>query len=99
MSATRGLVAGVLALTLTEAVLSSEQHTRNDVVGSTFTLFARAFARLVDPTLPLIPETRKPAGAAPGGTAPQSGPASYITTPKPATSVRPPAVGPTILNA
>jgi hypothetical protein len=99
VSATRGLVAGVLALSITEAILSSEQTTLRDPVGSVVGLFTRGFRRLVDPTVPLIPDTRSTSSKGGGSAGSSAPPASYVHTPSPAPAARPAATGQTIVNA
>lgn len=56
MSATRGVVAGVLGLSLFEALVSSQTASKN--AGGLFDLAASAINRLVDPSVPLIPDRR-----------------------------------------
>lgn len=56
MSALRGAILGALGLTLLEAVTSRPQNARN--TGTFFTKGAAVVNRLVDPTVPLIPDLR-----------------------------------------
>jgi len=56
VSALRGVVAGVLALSALELVLSSSEAAKN--AGGAFELAASAINRLVDPSVPLIPDRR-----------------------------------------
>lgn len=56
MSALRGVVAGVLGLTLLDAVVSSESAANN--LGTFATLFGGLVNRLVNPAVPLIPNRR-----------------------------------------
>ena len=57
MSAARGVVAGVLGLSLLEAVLS-HADAGGGAVGTAFTLLSKVFDRIVNPSVPLIPDTR-----------------------------------------
>lgn len=54
MSALRGVVAGVLGLSLMEAVVTSTSGASN--TGRLFDLAASFVNRLVDPSVPLIPD-------------------------------------------
>lgn len=56
MSAVRGVVAGVLGLSLLEAAASSSSAANN--AGVLFTASAAVIRRLVDPSVPLIPDRR-----------------------------------------
>jgi hypothetical protein len=56
VSALRGAVAGVLALSLFEALVSSQSASKN--AGGLFELAAKAVNHLVDPSVPLIPDRR-----------------------------------------
>lgn len=56
MSALRGVVVGVLGLSAFELLVSSPAAANN--AGGIFTLAAGAFRRLVDPSVPLIPDRR-----------------------------------------
>lgn len=58
MSALRGLVAGGIALSLFEALVSSQQATDN--AGTLVKLGTGFFTRLVDPHVPLIPQLPDP---------------------------------------
>lgn len=57
MSAVRGVIVGALGLTALEAVVSSQTGTEN--VSTLIGLVSSAFRRLVDPSVPLIPDLRK----------------------------------------
>lgn len=54
MSATRGMVAGFLGLTLLEAAVSSQQAAGR--VGGLISLASKFVSRVVDPTVPLVPD-------------------------------------------
>jgi hypothetical protein len=54
MSALRGAIGGALALTMFEAIISTKGAAER--TGTLFTLIAGAVRRLVDPTVPLIPD-------------------------------------------
>lgn len=56
MSALRGVIAGGLALTALEALVTSRGAANN--AGALFTLTAGAINRLIDPSVPLIPDRR-----------------------------------------
>lgn len=56
MSALRGILAGTLGLSLLEAVVSTEAAAKN--TGTLFTLAASVANRLIDPTVPLVPDLR-----------------------------------------
>lgn len=56
MSALRGMVAGVLTLSLLEAAISTEKASTN--ASGLFTLVAGGLARVIDPTVALIPDRR-----------------------------------------
>lgn len=57
MSAARGIIAGSLALAALEAAVSNPQSAAN--TGALFTLAASFVRRLMDPSVPLIPDRRK----------------------------------------
>lgn len=56
MSALRGIVAGAIGLSLLELVVSNPAASTN--TGAVFELAASAIRRLVDPSVPLIPDLR-----------------------------------------
>lgn len=56
MSATRGVIVGMLGLTLLQALLSTEAATRN--TSGALTAVAGGLSRWLDPTVPLIPDRR-----------------------------------------
>lgn len=64
MSAVRGAVAGVLGLTMLQAIVSNQQATSN--AGGLVTFVTNALARWFNPYTPLIPDLRKASAAAPG---------------------------------
>lgn len=69
MSALRGIIAGTIGLSFLEAVVSSQSAAKN--TGALFDLAASAMNRLVDPSVPLIPDRRaghSGSGALPPGT-------------------------------
>lgn len=57
MSALRGVMGGVIGLSLLEALVSSQKSAQN--ASGLFVLAASAVNRLVDPSVPLIPDRRK----------------------------------------
>lgn len=99
MSATRGVIVGGLALTLLQATLSTAQKsTSGGPIADAFTLITKVFVRVVDPTVPLIPDTRSSSDKN------STGPAAYITTPTTPTTpnptqARPAASGQTYVSA
>lgn len=56
MSALRGLLGGVIGLSLLEATVSSAAATNN--ASAAVTLVTGALRRLIDPAVPLIPDRR-----------------------------------------
>ena len=58
MSALRGAMVGFLGLTLLEATVSNDKAVNN--TSGLIKLAAGAIDRLVNPTVPLIPDRRKP---------------------------------------
>lgn len=56
MSAASGIIAGTIALSVLELVVSSDTAARN--TGALFTVSAGVIRRLVDPSVPLIPDRR-----------------------------------------
>lgn len=56
MSALRGVVVGVLGLSALQVLVSSPAAANN--AGGAIQLAAGAFRRLVDPSVPLIPDRR-----------------------------------------
>lgn len=64
MGSLRGLAIGVLGLTLTDAILSTDKSAQN--AGAIVTGAAGIFNRLVDVSVPLIPDLRVKKGSTPG---------------------------------
>lgn len=90
------MVAGVIGLSLLDAVLVGSASRGGGPVGSAATLATGALRRLIDPTVPLIPDLRTtasmPYGTAAGqGLKAAAGAASAAST----TSTTPPATTPT----
>ena len=56
MSALRGFVAGALGLTLLEAAVSTQKAASN--ASGVVSVLTKGIARIVDPTVPLIPDRR-----------------------------------------
>lgn len=56
MSALRGLAAGVLSLSLLDALISTDRAANN--ASGLITVAAGGLRRLIDPTVPLIPDRR-----------------------------------------
>lgn len=54
----RGFIAGFLSLTILEALVSSSSAVQNAT--GVFGLLTKGIARIVDPTVPLIPDRRGP---------------------------------------
>jgi hypothetical protein len=92
VSATGGVVGGVLALTFLQATLAGSESRGGGVVAGAFTLTAKVLQHVLDPAVPLIPDLRnRPA---------QTRPAGYITAAPPATgTAAPPATAPTLIPA
>lgn len=64
MSALRGMALGAMGLTLLEVLVTSQKATQN--FGGVFALIAKGYNRLVDPSVPLIPDLRSPSSSTSG---------------------------------
>jgi len=100
MSATRGIIAGVLALSLAQATLANAESTSGPGAAATaFTLAAGVLRRLVDPTVALIPDRRKSSPATTPSVYTVNPPTTTTTTPASSTTLRPAPTGQTTIPA